>query len=109
MVIIYCLLLPSSRIYSIFSNTPLHFCAGYGHHSCTKALLYSAEHQSYELNLSAMNSKGDTPLHMAAKYGFLENVKLLVEYGASTSVKNQNGEKPSDVAHDIVIKNCLLS
>ena len=45
---------------------------------------------------------------MAAKHGFLDNVKLLVEYGASTEVKNQNGEKPSDVAYDIVIKNCLL-
>ena len=91
-----------------FSYTPLHYCAGFGHHSCTKALLYSAEHQSYELDLSATNSKGDSALHLAAKHGFLDNVKLLVEYGASTEVKNQNGEKPSDVAHDIVIKNCLL-
>ena len=41
-----------------FSYTPLHYCAGFGHHSCTKALLYSAEHQSYELDLSAANSKG---------------------------------------------------
>ena len=71
-------------------------------------MLYSAEHQSYELDLSAANSKGDSPLHLAAKHGFLDNVKLLVEYGASTEVKNQNGEKPYDVAHDIVIKNCLL-
>ena len=43
------------------------------------------------------------------KSGFrAAHVKLLVEYGASTEVKNQNGEKPSEVAHDIVIKNCLL-
>ena len=94
---------------SVFSYTPLHYCAGFGHHSCTKALLYSAEHQSYELDLSATNSKGDSALHLAAKHGFLDNVKLLLEYGASTSVKNQNGEKPSDVAHNIVIKNCLLN
>ena len=30
-------------------NSPLHYSAGHGHLSCTKALLYSAEHQSYPL------------------------------------------------------------
>ena len=88
--------------------TPLHFSAGHGFESCTKALLYNAEHQSYPLQVSIQNFKGDTPLHLACKNGFLNIVKLLLEYGASKSVKNQNGEYPRNVAHNQEIKMLLM-
>ena len=91
-----------------YGNTPLHLCAGYGHLSCTKALLYLAEHQSYDLNISSQNFKGDTPLHLAGKHGFINIVKLLVEYGADRMLTNQNGETPSCVASSVKIKNLLI-
>ena len=84
--------------------TPLHFSAGHGFESCTKALLYNAEHQSYPLQVSIQNFKGDTPLHLACKNGFLNIVKLLLEYGASKTLKNQLGECPKNVAHNQEIK-----
>ena len=88
--------------------TPLHFSAGHGFESCTKALLYNAEHQSYPLQVSIQNFNGDTPLHLACKNGFLNIVKLLLEYGASRSVKNQSGEYPRNVAHNQEIKMLLV-
>ena len=80
------------------------FSAGYGHESCTKALLYNTEHQNIPIQISVQNFIGDTPLHLAVKHGFLSIVKLLLEYGASISVKNHNGEKPIDLAFNIDIK-----
>ena len=91
------------------NNTPLHYSAGFGHQSCTKALLYSAEQQTNsQLQVSASNLKGETPLHLASRHGFSKIVKLLLEYGADVNVKNSNGDRPVDVAHNIVIKKLLL-
>ena len=83
------------------------YSAGYGHESCTKALLYNTEHQNIPIQISVQNFIGDSPLHLAVKHGFLPIVKLLLEYGASTSLKNHNGEKPIDLAFNIDIKNLL--
>ena len=52
-------------------NTPLHYSAGHGHDSCTKALLYNTEHQSISIQISVQNFKGDTPMHLASKHGFV--------------------------------------
>ena len=85
-------------------NSVLHFSAGFGHESCTKALLYNTEHQNISLQVSSQNFKGDTSLHLAAKHGFLCIVKLLLEYGASKVTKNNHGEIPMDLAQNIEIK-----
>ena len=63
-------------------NSPLHLAANNGHDACVKALIYYSEHQSCPLNLNATNFVGDTPLHMAAKWGFLNIVQILLSYDA---------------------------
>lgn len=85
-------------------NCPIHYTAGHGHESCTKALLYNAEHQGINLKISAQNSKGDSALHLASNRGFHKIVKLLLEYGASKEAKNHQGQTPSNVVHNSEIK-----
>ena len=66
----------------IKSNTALHLAANHGHESCIKALIYYAEHKSLELDINAQNSFGDTPLHLAGKWGFSNAVEILLSHGA---------------------------
>jgi ankyrin repeat protein len=40
------------------------------------------------------DSYGNTPLHWAANWGFLEGVRLLLEYGADINAQNTDGETP---------------
>ena len=47
-----------------------------------KALIYYAEHQSCPLDLNAQNSSEDTPMHLAAKWGFSKIVDILLSYDA---------------------------
>lgn len=46
---------------------------------------------------------GETPLTLAAKAGFVENVQALLEKGVWPNTKNDKGETP------LLIGNCLLS
>lgn len=50
---------------------------------------------------------GNTALHYAANYGQLEVVKLLLNYGANTNIKNYFGHLPKDEAITEEIKNLL--
>lgn len=52
-------------------------------------------------SLSSLQNKiGDTALHAASWRGHLECVKILLEYGASTAVRNNERKRPVDVAGD---------
>ena len=41
---------------------------------------------------------GSTPLHDAARYGYLKIVRLLLEYGANINAKDMFGKTPLDFA-----------
>lgn len=70
-------------------NTPLHLCCTNGHVACVKALIYYCEHEGTRLLVNAQNSNGDTPLHHAAKWGYLNIVQELVENHADPSIANR--------------------
>lgn len=65
--------------------TPLHYAATSGHLSIMALLL---EHHAY---IDAESPNQTTPLMMAAHYGTLESVKLLLDGGADPGLRNALG------------------
>jgi ankyrin repeat protein len=72
--------------------TPLHYAATGGHLDVIQILL---EEHAY---IDAESPNKSTPLMMAAKYGSLAAVKLLLEAGADPRLRNQLGLSAVDFA-----------
>jgi len=72
--------------------TPLHMHCALGRRFGTACLL----HQGADVNIQSTGALL-TPLHLAAKNNAIEIARLLVAYGASTSVANARGELPRDM------------
>jgi ankyrin repeat protein len=75
--------------------TPLHYAASAGspQHAAIIALLL--ENHAY---IDAASPNGTTPLMMAAHYGSIESVQLLLDEGADPTLKNQLGLTATDFA-----------
>jgi uncharacterized protein len=73
--------------------TPLHYAATGGHLVIMDLLL---EHHAF---IDAESPNGTTPLMMAAHYGTPAAVRLLLEAGADTAMKNQLGLSAIDFAN----------
>lgn len=58
---------------------------------------------SYKAMWEYKTCDGETPLTLAAKAGFVENVRALLEKGVWPNTKNDKGETP------LLIGNCLLN
>ena len=52
------------------------------------------------LDLEILDAKKHTPLHHAAGWGRVDNIRLLLEAGADPMAKNQDGETALDIAQD---------
>jgi ankyrin repeat protein len=72
---------------------PLHYAATGGHLKVMELLL---EEHAF---IDAQSPNGTTPLMMAAYYGTPAAVKLLLEAGADTQMKNELGLSAVDFAH----------
>lgn len=62
---------------------------------CVKALVY---YDAQMCHLDLLNEKGDTALHMAARWGYEGIIQVLLENGASTDVINKNKDSPLQCA-----------
>lgn len=49
-------------------------------------------------DVNCPDNEGNTPLHLAARGQSLKNVKILLDHGAKTNLKNKLGETPVDMA-----------
>ncbi|XP_058453811.1 serine/threonine-protein phosphatase 6 regulatory ankyrin repeat subunit A-like [Malaya genurostris] len=70
--------------------------------------LYHHAKDFHSMDLTAKDSRGDTPLHLAALHGNKEIVDLFLKEGADISVKNNEGDIPENLArnnnHNDVVK-----
>jgi hypothetical protein len=53
---------------------------------------------SHGINIDIQDKDGNSPLHLAAKMGYENKVMALVEYGASTTLRNNKGKTPAQLA-----------
>lgn len=94
------------------SSTPLQRAALSGNYKIIEILL------QYNANPNKQNKFGDTALHIASKpptntqlniKAQIENIKLLLKYGADKTIKNYNNPKETaaDIAEHEDIKNVL--
>jgi ankyrin repeat protein len=60
------------------------------------------KHLSINTQINKKNNEGDTALHIAILYGYLECVKLLVKYGANIHTINAQGETPLHLSEENV-------
>jgi ankyrin repeat protein len=80
--------------YSLDGNLAIHLAAQYGSHKSLKRLVdtYYIAHQE---PINMKNSKGDTPLHIAARDNQLACVKILLESElVNTFIQNSKGFTP---------------
>lgn len=80
--------------------TPLHLSCLNGHQGCVKALLYYCDHIKVKIDKNLPNKMGDTPLHLASTWGFVEIIETLLEYGVKIDRINRLGHTASDYAHN---------
>lgn len=87
--------------------TPLHLSCLNGHQGCVKALLYYSDHIKVKIDKNFPNKMGDTPLHLASTWGFVEIIETLLEYGVKIDRINRLGHTASDYAHNSFISELL--
>lgn len=66
-------------------NQPVHIAAQNGHIDIVRML------HKKNANVNAVNKKGNTPLHMAIGYDFIECAEFLISVGADGTIKNESG------------------
>ncbi|XP_052869868.1 ankyrin repeat domain-containing protein 27-like [Anopheles cruzii] len=89
-------------------HTSLHLACLNGHSGCVKALLYFSEHMRIYVDVNAATEMGQTPLHYAARWGFLDIVETLLEYSANVEAVNKLGASPLKYAHNVRIGRLLV-
>lgn len=87
-------------------NSPLHLCCVNGHEECAKVFFFQRK-QNVDVNLP--NDHGDTALHNAAKWGYVEIVQLLLGNGASPHALNRKKETPLQSAHNAKVMKLLAA
>ena len=81
-----------------YGSTALHYAAWLG-----RSYIQNKPH-SVELllnagaDVNARNNQNMTPLHLSAMFGEAEDVKILLERGVRTDVKNKRGNTAAEVA-----------
>lgn len=81
-------------------ETPLHIATMKDFTEIIEVLLQNVSYDNSNDFVNAQTVEGTSSLHIAAKNGSLEAVKLLFKYGAIFDLKNNAGKTPLDLATD---------
>ena len=81
-----------TREKSLSGRTVMHFAALYGN---DEAISYYLSNTF--LSINAKDNEGNTPLHCACEKGYSSTIDLLVQRGAKTDMKNNEGLTPADI------------
>ncbi|PPS20615.1 ankyrin repeat domain-containing protein [Brachyspira murdochii] len=82
-----------TREKSLSGRTVMHFSALYGN---DEAISYYLSNTF--LSINAKDNEGNTPLHCACEKGYSSTINLLVQRGAKTDMRNNEGLTPADIA-----------
>ncbi|NWI12199.1 ASB10 protein, partial [Crypturellus soui] len=72
---------------------PLHFCKSLDSIQCVQQLLQHGANAN-----SRTEEEEDTALHVAARHGLADHIRLLLHYGAELEAKNEEGQTPLNTA-----------
>jgi len=75
--------------------TPLHYAASHSGPNAPAMVRLLLEHHAF---IDASSPNGTTPLMMATQYGHPTVVKILLEEGADTTMRNEQGQGVLDFA-----------
>lgn len=78
-----------------------------GHDSCVKALLYYSEQAHFKLNCDATNEDGETALHLASRWGYINIVQLLLQWEADWRIFNKHKQTAADVAQNVKLSKTI--
>ena len=81
-----------TREKSLSGRTVMHFAALYGN---DEAISYYLSNTF--LSINDKDNEGNTPLHCASEKGYSSTINLLVQRGAKTDIKNNEGLTPADI------------
>jgi ankyrin repeat domain-containing protein 50 len=80
-----------------FDRNLLHSAAINGRYTILEMLLRT----SNVPDINAQGSNGETPLHDAAKMGYVKSAKVLLDHGARTDILDKSGKTPVRYAKDM--------
>lgn len=89
----------SKCVYETMGQTPLHYATDLDSIPCMEVLFKTGKWDRQLLN--AVDDAGRTALHYAVLRKSVDAVRLLLENGASTSIKDNDDDTPLDVAKNI--------
>lgn len=86
------------RILTRYANSPLHVAARKNCVAVVQMLLKAGVANSTNVShcelVDAVNTKNETALYLASKYGYEEVVDILLSYGANVNIRDNNEESP---------------
>ena len=84
-----------------FLRTPLHIAAGAGLVSCVETLMESVDSNVLHQYVDAQDNRGQSALHVAARFGRNACVKALVDAGASLFLRDHRGRTAAHHAAEV--------